>query len=157
LAALSGGSLQRALELDDAAIGEFRQQLLLELSQHDWDSVSVSRTVAEYVDEAGKDAPARRERMNQLMGFAGEFYRQLMRSMSGMPVDGDDVMQRAVSAAHRGWTGDPETAAACLERCLDAQGQVQANANQATLLECWLDELATITRTASTLSPTRTP
>ncbi len=149
LASLAGGSLHRALELDDSAIGEFRQMLLLELSQPDWNSVELSRTVGGFVDEAGKEAPARRERMNQLIGFAAEFYRQLMRCFSGMPVEGDEIMQRAVAAAYASWPGGAESAVGCLERCLDAQSQVQANANQATLLECWLDELAEFTRTGS--------
>jgi len=30
----------------------------------------------------------------------------------------------------------------CLERCLEAYGHIDANANQATLTEWWLDELA---------------
>jgi DNA polymerase III subunit delta' len=153
LAALSGGSLHRALELDHADLDEFREKLFKQLSQADWDSVAFSKEVVVFVDSAGKDAPARRERMLQLMGFAGEFYRQVMRCFSGVPLEGDAVMQRAVTTAHGTWPGGAETAAACLERCLEAQTQVQANANQATLLECWLDELATITRTASPLSP----
>ncbi|MCH5375334.1 MAG: DNA polymerase III subunit [Planctomycetes bacterium] len=155
LASLSGGSLQRALEMDDSTIGEFRQTLLLELCQPDWNAVELSRTMAGFVDEAGKDAPSRRERMNQLIEFSVEFYRQLMRDFSGMPVEGDEILQRAVAAAHRDWPGNAESAAACLDRCLDAQGQVQANANQATLLDCWLDELAMITRTASPIAPAR--
>jgi DNA polymerase III subunit delta' len=154
LAALSGGSLQRALELDQADLDEFRQMLLNELCQADWDAVALSKNVSVFVDAAGKDAPAKRERMIQLMGFAGEFYRQLMRCFSGMPIEGDPVIVRAVTVAHGAWPGGAETAAACLERCLDAHTQVQANANQATLLECWLDELAAITRTASPLCVT---
>ena len=154
LAALSGGSLHRALELDDADLDEFRQTLLDQLSQADWDAVKFSKELATFVDGAGKDAPAKRERMIQVMGFAGEFYRQVMRCFSGMPIEGDAVLQRAITTAHGTWPGGAETAAACLERCLDAQTQVQANANQATLLDCWLDELATITRTASPLSYT---
>jgi hypothetical protein len=39
-----------------------------------------------------------------------------------------------------------EAAAACLERCLDARAHVDANANQATVLECWLDDLAIAAR-----------
>jgi DNA polymerase III subunit delta' len=148
LASLSGGSLRRALELDDAAIGEFRQTLLGELARPSLGSVELSKTVGSFVDEAGKEAPPRRERMNQLLGFAAEFYRQLMRSISGLPIDGDDVMQRAVADAHRDWPGDVESTAACLERCLDARGHVQANANQATLLEAWLDDLARMMRCA---------
>ncbi|TVS15422.1 MAG: AAA family ATPase [Planctomycetaceae bacterium] len=153
LAALSGGSLQRALELDDAALDEFRQSLLDQLSLADWDSVKFSKELAAFVDGAGKDPSAKRERIVQVMGMAGEFYRQMMRSCSGVPIEGDRPMHQAVAAALNAWPGDAETAAACLERCLDAQNQVQANANQATLLECWLDDLATTTRSASPLAP----
>ena len=81
----------------------------------DWNAVELSRTMAGFVDEAGKDAPSRRERMNQLIEFSVEFYRQLMRDFSGMPVEGDEILQRAVAAAHRDWPGNAESAAACLD------------------------------------------
>jgi hypothetical protein len=35
-----------------------------------------------------------------------------------------------------------DAAAACLDICLDAQAHIDANANQATLIDWWLDELA---------------
>jgi len=152
LAALSGGSLQRVLELADEALDEFRQLLMSELSRADWDAVAFSRTLVQFVDEAGKDAPPRRARMSQLIGFAAEFYRQLMRSLSGLDIQGDDTLHKAVAAYRNSWWGDAETAAACLECCLDAEAHVFANANQATLLEWWLDRLATIARTGSPAS-----
>ncbi len=152
MAALSGGSLQRALDLADESLDEFRQLLMAELSRPDWDAVAFSKTVIQFVDEAGKDAPPRRARMSQLIGFAAEFYRQLMRSLSGLVVQGDDALRKAIVASQNSWPGDAETAAACLERCLDTEAHVLANANQATLLECWLDELATIARTECPLS-----
>jgi len=152
LASMSGGSLQRALESADEQIGEFRQLLLTELSQRNWDSVQLSKTIGQFVDEAGKEAPLRRARMRRVIGFASQFYRQLMRSLSGGVVQGDAVLERTVSAAHSTWLGDAETAAACLERCIDAEGHVLANANQATMLECWLDELATMTHTGCPLA-----
>ncbi len=147
LASLSGGSLAAALELADEQLDEMREILLGELCQASWDAVAFSKKVSQFVDEAGKDAPPRRRRMNQLIGFAAEFYRQLMRTMSGMPVVGDIPLERAVNTAVANWRGDAEAAAACLQRCLDAQSHIRANVNQANLLDWWLDELATITRT----------
>jgi len=35
-----------------------------------------------------------------------------------------------------------DAAAASLDRCLDAEYQISRNANQTTLIECWLDDLA---------------
>jgi hypothetical protein len=37
-----------------------------------------------------------------------------------------------------------EVALAVLDRCLEAEQQLDRNANQATLLECWLDDLASL-------------
>jgi hypothetical protein len=54
---------------------------------------------------------------------------------------------KPVGQAQRWWPGGDEAAAWCLEACLDATAAVDANANQATLVECWLDELGQIGRT----------
>jgi DNA polymerase-3 subunit delta' len=146
LAALAQGSLERALELADSQLREFRERLLEQLSDADLNLLDFAKAVSSFVDEAGKEAPPRRARMKQLMGFAAEFYRQLMRTLSGLPVAGDSALERAVIAAARWWPSDEETAADCLQRCLDAQSQVESNANQATLLECWFDDLAELSR-----------
>jgi len=147
LAAMSEGSMRRALELADDALDEFRGTLLTHLSDPQADAVEFAKTVGPFVDQAGKEAPPRRARMIQVTGMAADFYRQLMRGLSGLPIEGDQALVRAVQAASADWLGDQEAAAACLERCLEAQGQVQANANQATLIDCWLDDLAAIART----------
>jgi DNA polymerase-3 subunit delta' len=149
LASLSGGSLAKAMELADEQLGEMRQILLDELCQASWDAVAFSKKVTQFVEDAGKDAPSRRRRMNQLIEFAAEFYRHLMRTMSGLPVDGDTPLQRAVRAAVADWRGDAEAAAACLQHCLDAQSHIRANVNQANILDWWLDELAMITTTGT--------
>lgn len=152
LAAMSEGSMRRALELADEALDEFRVTLLTHLSEPQADSVEFAKSVGPFVEQAGKDAPPRRARMHQIFGMAADFYRQLMRSLSGLPIEGDQALVRAVQTAYAVWPGDQEAAAACLERCLDAQWQVQANANQATLIDCWLDDLAAIARTGRALS-----
>ena len=149
LASLSGGSLHRALQLDDPAVSEFREMLLAELGRLSWGPVELSKTVGGFVDQAGKEAPPRRERMIQLLDFAADFYRQLMRIFSGLPIGGDHAMQQAVAGAYQVWPSDAEAAAACLERCLEAQTHVHSNANQATLLDAWLDDLACIAHGAA--------
>jgi predicted RNA-binding protein associated with RNAse of E/G family len=44
------------------------------------------------------------------------------------------------------WFPGPEAAAACIDICLDATAHVDANANQATLIDWWVDELASAAR-----------
>jgi len=151
LAAMSEGSMRRALELADEALDEFRVALLAHLSEPQADSVEFAKSVGPFVEQAGKEAPPRRARMQQMFGMAADFYRQLMRSLAGLPIEGDQALVGAVQAAYAVWPGDQEAAAACLERCLEAQWQVQANANQATLIDCWLDDLAAIARSGRPL------
>jgi hypothetical protein len=55
---------------------------------------------------------------------------------------GGDGGDREVLLAAERWQGGFAAVAVCLDRCLDAAEQIDRNANQATLIECWLDDLA---------------
>ena len=142
LARYSDGSIQRALELTDADLWSFRNALFERLSEPALPSVAFAQTVAKFVDEAGKEASARRARLRQIVGFAAGFYRQLLHAQCGMMLSEDKELQTHVGrAVERGHTNSEQTAAR-LDRCLDAAAQIDRNANQTTLIECWLDDLA---------------
>jgi DNA polymerase III subunit delta' len=142
-AARSEGSVQRALEAADPSLAEFSRGLLEQLSRREFDVPALAKGAATFVDAAGKEGAAKRARLKQLIASAAEFYRRLMNTAAGSN-EGPDPH---VATALRWWPGGDEAAAACLETCLDATAAVDANANQATLLECWLDELGVIGRT----------
>jgi DNA polymerase-3 subunit delta' len=144
LAPYCGGSLDRAGELADPDLWVFRSQLHQHLAQPVLDSVGFSRTAAAFVDKAGKAAPARRGRLRQVVGFAAEFYRRLLHAQSGVPLADDTELSRMVQQALKHRPDDPTTTAARLDRCLDAAEQIDRNANQATLIEAWLDDLAAL-------------
>lgn len=144
LARHSEGSLARAEELADPELWKFRSELLARLAEPAFDSVRWAKTLVAFVEAAGKDAAPRRARARQVIGFAIEFHRQLARRLSAAPLSGDEELQAATTAAAETWKGDAEAAAACAQRSLDALAHVERNANQATLLECWLDDLARI-------------
>jgi DNA polymerase III subunit delta' len=142
LARHSEGSIQRAIELADPELWSFRNALFDRLAEPVLPSVPLAQSVASFVDEAGKEAPARRARLRQVVAFAAEFYRQLLHAQSGTATSDDkDLQTRVAQAAERGQT-DSEATAARLDRCLDAAAQIDRNANQATLIECWVDDLA---------------
>jgi DNA polymerase III subunit delta' len=144
LAAHSEGSLQRALELTDPALWSFRNTLFQRLGEPVVPSLLLAKAVSAFVDAAGKEAPARRARFRQVVGFAAEFYRALLLTQSRGPLGDDRELQGHVeTAVQRGATSTDATAAR-LDRCLDAASQIDRNANQATLVECWLDDLAAI-------------
>ena len=142
LARYSEGSLQRALELADPDLWSFRNAFYQKLSEAILDSSGLARTVAAFVDEAGKEPSARRARFRQIVAFAAEFYRQLLHAQCGVSVSEDLELQKQVRGAIERGPGERERSAARLDRCLDAAAQIDRNANQSTLIECWLDDLA---------------
>lgn len=140
LAALSMGSLARAREWQDEELWEFRQSLLEDLAQSDWDSQMLSKSVSEFVDAAGKEAPKRRARLRQVLTVAARFYREAMRHATGATSTADEGMMKSVSEFVR-HCSSPEVAANCVERTHLARSHVDANANQSTNIEVWLDDL----------------
>jgi len=136
------GSLQRALELADPELWSFRSQLFGRLAEPVLDSVGVAKTVLAFVDAAGKQAAARRGRLRQVIGLATEFYRHLLHAQNGAALADDAELQRVIDRALQHGPADQETTADRLDRCLEAAGQIDRNANQTTLIETWLDDLA---------------
>lgn len=142
LAELGHGSLERAMQVADPELREFRAAFLPRLAVPDFPSVMLAKETADFVDRAGKEAPPRRARLILVMQFAAEFYEQLMRALCGRPVAGDDLLQKQVERAVGRFTAGPDAAAACLARCVEAEQEVESNANLATLVDAWLDDLA---------------
>jgi DNA polymerase-3 subunit delta' len=166
LARYAEGSLAQAVALADPRVWTFRRELFERLAAPPLASVALAKTVAEFVDAAGKEAPPRRARLRQVVAFAAEFYRHLLRrqmhekgdsphlperpatklrsvpgctEMGTVPFFPDDELGRLLLAAADRPCHD---ATAALGRCLEAAGQIDRNANQATLIEAWLDDLA---------------
>jgi DNA polymerase-3 subunit delta' len=144
LAQYSEGSIQQALELADPALWDFRGTLYERLAAPVLPSVEFAQAVSTFVDAAGKEAPLRRARMRQVLAFAADFYRQLVLAKSGAVTAEDTGLRRFVEAAVARCPGDADAAATRLDRCLEAAEQVNRNANQTTLIEAWLDDLAAI-------------
>lgn len=145
-AAASGGSVERALEASDAALADYQAELIDQLSRREFDVPTLAKATTAFVDAAGKESAAKRARFKQAIAAAGEFYRRLMLTLSSGESP-PSRLERPIGQAQRWWPGGEEAAALCLEACLDATAAIDANANQATLVECWLDELGTIGRT----------
>jgi len=142
LARYGEGSIQRAGELADAELWKFRNAFNQRLAVERLDSVSLARLTAKFVEEAGKDAAPRRRRLHQVIGFAADFYHRLLRAANGAAETFDAEADRFIGEALKRQSLDVEKTIARLERCLDADQQVDRNANQSTLIETWLDDLS---------------
>ncbi len=144
LARFGDGGLEKALELADEELWSFREQFYQRLSEPVLDSVPLAKTLSAFVDKAGKAAAARRARLRRVVAFAIDFYRQFARTMAGAGGGDDRQLQESVDRALARLTGDEESVARCLDRCLEAAGQLDRNVNQTTFIECWLDDLAAV-------------
>jgi DNA polymerase-3 subunit delta' len=153
-AAHSHGSLERAALWCDEGIREFRGELLGKLSASEIDLTPMAKWIGQFVDDAGKDSTAKRQRLRLVVSLAEEFYRAALLAVESGSPSPDSELAKAVAAALR-WM-PPDAPAGCLDICLDAYGHINANANQATLIEWWLDELFSFSRdqTWSRSSPT---
>ncbi len=142
LARLAGGSIKQAVRYADSELQEVRQRLLSLLATGGTHRSEFVSYLTAYVDEAGKEASARRLRMTQVVDLAVEFYHQLMRfEFADADTQYDEGMKRALEIATRQNQVNGEFAADRLIRCLETRQHIAANANQATLLECWIDGL----------------
>lgn len=150
LAAFSGGSVARALELADNTLWEFRDRLLDALGAPAVDCLRLAADVSAFVDAAGTEAAARRARLRLVLDFATQFFQGLVRVLAGAPVPQHDTLAR-LTQAQRHWPAGRAAAQACLHRCLDALEHVERYVNQATLIEAWAHDLARLQHDAYAL------
>ena len=126
LAGASEGSLKKATDLADPELWEMQRRMLPQLTSGHLDSVRLAAELAAFVNLAGKEAHARRQRLRAVFRMVTAQSRAILRASGGVDPDSE------------------ERALAVLDRCLEAEVALDRNANQATLLECWLDDLSKI-------------
>ncbi len=145
LAGYSGGSITQAAELADPELWKFRDVLFAQLGERSFDSVALAKTLIAFIEEAGKDAPARCARMRLVIGFVIDFYRELLRTLVGAASAAAASNQEVARAAASG-RFERVDLTALVERSIEALGHVDRNAHQAALLECWLDDLVQLSQ-----------
>jgi len=141
MAAHAEGSPERAVELARPELWSFRETLLGQLGAPTFDPLRTAGAISAFVEEAGRDAASRRERLRLVALFAVQFYRAWLRIGQGMELSQDATLTRFTKVAQDGATASDASLVACAERCLDTLEQIDHNANQATLIECWMDDL----------------
>lgn len=144
LATYSEGSVSRAWELADPSWWSFRSQMLAQLAARPIDPVRLAALIAEFCETSDNKAAARRRRMHVVLGFAAEFYRRVLRALTGEPVTGDRQTEEFVEKAAGQQGADAGLAIRCLERTLAALEQVDRNVHPGLLIEGWLAQLADI-------------
>lgn len=118
-AELSEGSIEQARRMVDPELWAFRDQLAKALFASPIDGVRLARSIQTFVDEAGKEAPARRERLRIVIGFVVEIYRSKLRAY---PLREADIQ--------------------ALDGCLLALEQIDRNANLGLVIQHWCEGLS---------------
>ena len=124
LAERSGGSLPRARSGRPAAVAHCATGSPRRGVTRRFRPAPLANAFDEFIAAGGKEADARRQRFRQLLLLVA------------------DVLREPIRDAPREAGDSPDAALAALDRTLEAEEQLDRNANQATLLECWLDDLA---------------
>lgn len=146
MASRADGSVSRARILAEENLAEFRQRLWRLLACSAPDRQSLTNVLSEFVDSAGKDVPARRRHLRLALDATIDFYRALLHRLLEMD-EADDVALKTAISDCSWWTGGIEAIASLLERSLEALRHVDANANLASLIEGWGNEMTNTART----------
>ena len=156
LAEAGEGSVSRAVAMADPDLWTFRHAPVRRTSAgHCSKSFRWCRRLPPSWTPPARSAPARRARLRQAIAFAAEYYRQVLHAQCGKPHSDDRAWasrgERTASlpgAAPFAQPADFQPAAADAEPT--ARGRAvpgrrrpsRSEREQATLVECWLDDLA---------------
>jgi DNA polymerase-3 subunit delta' len=140
LARLSGGSPGQARALADPALWDFRRTFLEKLTATQIDSVGMGKALNKFVDEAGKETAAQRQRASLVLRLVIDFLDDALRvQLGGTPrLAEPDEMRTLETLAKR---VDVENLLAILERCLQGDEHITRRAQRELALEALTDDL----------------
>jgi hypothetical protein len=93
------------------------------------------------VDEAGKEAAPRRDRLRLALGFLADLFRQTLLVVVGGGASDDAELQQAAEQGARVLPADAERLAEIVDRCLEGIEQVDRNAHPVMLIDALADDI----------------
>jgi len=140
LARLSGGSVGLALALADPDLWEFRRAFLDGIAQAPMDSVGLAERCVEFVEAAGKESAAQRNRAHQVVRLLIDFLEDALALSVAAPARRTDAADRPALEKIVARLS-PEQILAVLERCLDGDDQIDRRVQLVLIVEALLDAL----------------
>lgn len=116
------GSLDRARQLANPELWQTVEEALELLARPIVDSVTLTKRMVEFTDNAGKEASAKRAALLAMLGMVTHHYRTLL-------------LQQPDAPPATFWIG-------AIDRCLRAEEHVMRNAHLHTVIQCWADDLS---------------
>jgi DNA polymerase III subunit delta' len=138
---LGDGSPGQALALAEPSLWEFRRTLLAALTRPRFDAVTLSKAWMEFVQEAGKEAVHQRRRARLTLRLLIDFLRAALAfGLSGGA--GERTREDRPLLEAMTLLANADQITALLERCLEADFQIERNVGTALVLEALLDAFA---------------
>ena len=135
LARRCGGSMRTAAVLAGGKAGPEIDAFLRDLADPEFDPYALAARAQAFAEAAGKESAKRRERLRLLVGAAAGLLHHTTRDAVGAPSNQPGA---ATLAAGK----EVDSLLDALDRTTTALQQIDRNANQATLLAGWLDDVA---------------
>jgi DNA polymerase-3 subunit delta' len=141
IARVSGGSAELALQLADPELREFRRAILDGIAQTPMDSVGLAERCLAFVEAGGKEeSAAKRNRVHLLVRLLLDFLDDALSLSVAGPARRSDAADRP--ALEKVVTRlSPERLLAVIERCLDADKQIDRRVQLVLIIEGLLDAL----------------
>ncbi len=140
LVRLSAGSPGLAKELADPALWDFRRALLAGLTKTPVASVGLARQWIDFVEEAGKESAAQRRRAQLVLRLVIDFLDDaLTLAMNGTPRRTEPDERPGLETLAR--RAGPDRLLEALERCLEADRQIDRRVQLVLVLEGLMDAL----------------
>jgi DNA polymerase-3 subunit delta' len=124
LVRLAGGSVSRALALNDEAIWKLREELIAGITSARPDYHRLGTSWSQYVEEAAKDTVAKRTRASALIGFLLDMLRQSLRIGLGANTSLMETSEEARLRAFADRLG-PDRLLTLIDRCVEADYRVE--------------------------------
>jgi len=139
LARLSGGSVGRALAIDDESIGRVRDELVAGITADRPNFSRLAATWQEFYEEAGKDTALQRMRVSLVIRFLIEALHQSLRLALGASVSGLLSKEEDRLRAFVDRVGD-DRLLELIDRCVEADVWVDRRAQLVLVIESVLEQ-----------------
>ncbi len=143
VAGLSEGSLTLAKQLVDPVLRQLREALFNSLAASASKPLEISKALLEGIEELGGDTHQKRQNASWLMRFAIEFYRRVLMVLAA-PGGTSPIPQvaRFAEGSNKNLCEALERVMGCLDRTMEAEGQIQRNVPAQMVFESLFADLS---------------
>lgn len=139
LVKLAGGSVSRASALNDEAVWTMREELIAGITAERPNFTQLAKLWMGFVEDAGKDSAAQRNRASVVIGFLIDALRQALRLALGASVAGIEPEDERRLKAFSQRVGS-ERLIELIEKCVEADFRVERRVQLILVIEAALEQ-----------------